>query len=128
MDDPLSTFLVLIPALPLAAAICVALLGPRVLREHSHWPVVLALIGSFICSLGLAREVLQRQKQAGDNGFEHVTTLWTWGVVEDAFTYSPLSPGGREAGGEGATSGEGSATASPRDFRIDVTLRADALT
>ena len=116
MSDPLTTFLILIPALPLAAAILVALLGPRLLREHSHWPVVLALVGSFVCSLGLAREVMQRQQQTGSDGFEHVATLWTWALVPSAYEVTPNPPA--------ITSPE----AGLRDFRIDITLRADALT
>ena len=32
------TLLILIPALPLAATLSTALLGPRVLRERSHVP------------------------------------------------------------------------------------------
>lgn len=35
-----------IPALPLAAAILTALLGPTLLKRHSHWPVILATAAS----------------------------------------------------------------------------------
>ncbi len=41
----------LIPLAPLVAAIFIALLGPRFLREKSHIPCVLALLFSFGCSL-----------------------------------------------------------------------------
>ena len=44
--------LILIPALPLAAAILVALLGPKLLKDQSHWVVIGALGLSFLCSLG----------------------------------------------------------------------------
>jgi proton-translocating NADH-quinone oxidoreductase chain L len=43
-------FLWLIPALPLAAAAITGLLGPRLLRRHSHWPCILAGAGAFIVS------------------------------------------------------------------------------
>jgi NADH-quinone oxidoreductase subunit L len=44
-------YLWLIPALPLAASILTGLLGPRVLRGRSHWPCILALLGS--CALSV---------------------------------------------------------------------------
>ena len=40
MDDTLRNCLILIPALPLAAAVIVAVLGPKILKGHSHWPAV----------------------------------------------------------------------------------------
>jgi NADH-quinone oxidoreductase subunit L len=43
-------YLWLIPALPLAAAVITGLLGPRLLRRHSHWPCILAGAGAFIVS------------------------------------------------------------------------------
>jgi NADH-quinone oxidoreductase subunit L len=52
MSD-LGGYLWLIPALPLLASIVTAALGPRVLREQSHWPCILACIGSFILSVPL---------------------------------------------------------------------------
>jgi proton-translocating NADH-quinone oxidoreductase chain L len=50
MSD-VSHLLWLIPALPLAAAALIALLGPKVLRGQSHWPCVLAAAGA--CALSL---------------------------------------------------------------------------
>jgi NADH-quinone oxidoreductase subunit L len=116
MEDTLQTCLILIPALPLAAAVLVALLGARVLRSYSHWPVVLAIAGSFLTSLVLLREVSQEQARAGHEGYEFVTTLWTWANVSDAYNLKADPP-----------SAEPSA-AGWQNFRIDVTLRADALT
>jgi proton-translocating NADH-quinone oxidoreductase chain L len=52
MSD-LGGYLWLIPALPLLASIVTAALGPRVLREQSQWPCILACIGSFILSVPL---------------------------------------------------------------------------
>src|SRR5262249_45473030 len=49
MSDP-KDYLWLIPALPLAASAITAAFGPRLLRRHSHWPCILATIGSCILS------------------------------------------------------------------------------
>ncbi|WP_425615862.1 NADH-quinone oxidoreductase subunit L [Anatilimnocola sp. NA78] len=126
--DTISLCLILIPALPLAAAIIVALLGARVLREASHWPVVIAIAGSFLCSMLLVREILDAQSKQpeGAAGFEKVVTLWTWANIENAYDLKPAVPA------EGTT-GDANAAVVPsdagwKDFRIDVTLRADALT
>ena len=124
MNDTTTFCLLLIPALPLAAALIVAALGPWVLKENSHWPVILALFGSFLLSALLVVEV-----QNGNNsqkprihsqetpGYEKVVTLWNWANVPAALDYQGFP------GVNGDLSQRG-----PRDFRIDVTLRADALT
>ncbi|HZN32452.1 MAG TPA: NADH-quinone oxidoreductase subunit L [Pirellulaceae bacterium] len=116
MTDTIRNCLILIPALPLAAAVLVALLGAKVLRGQSHWPVVLALLGSFVCSLILLREVNQRQDSATPGGFEQVVTLWKWADIANAY-YLKVNPPAvqpEEAGW--------------RNLRIEVALRADALT
>ena len=46
-----SPLLWLIPALPLAAAVVTAFLGPKFLRAQSHWPCVLASGGACVLSL-----------------------------------------------------------------------------
>src|SRR4051794_19796772 len=116
MDDTIRNCLILIPALPLAAAVLVAVLGARVLRSYSHWPVILALAGSFLASLVLLREVSQEQSRAPAGGYEEVVTLWTWANVGDAYNLKADPPMA-----EPSESGW-------RNFRVDVTLRADALT
>jgi NADH-quinone oxidoreductase subunit L len=135
MNDRIDFCLIAIPALPLVAAVVVALLGPKVLKQFSHLPVILALAGATVCSLVLCRDVYLEQAALATSprraGFEQITVLWTWANVADAFDLKesaasvPLSPGGRGAGGEGAVT---AADAGPRSFRIDVALRADALT
>jgi NADH-quinone oxidoreductase subunit L len=116
MDDTIRNCLILIPALPLAAAVLVAVLGPKVLRGYSHWPVVLAIAGSFLCSLVLCREVAIGQSSAADGGYEQIVNLWTWADIGGAYELKadppavPLSDAGW------------------RNFRIDITLRADSLT
>jgi len=125
MDDTIRNCLIIIPLLPLAAAVICAVLGPRVLRSQSHWPVVLALIGSFIASLVLVREVGQGQEAwqgqapAASGGYEQVVTLWNWADVGQAFAY----PGPGERGRTPPVTEAGE-----RNFRIDVALRADSLT
>ena len=114
MNDRIDYCLVLIPAFPLLAAVVVAVLGPRVLKKLSHVPVILALAASTVCSLMLCLEVSREEAalQPGNAGFEQVTVLWTWANVADAYDLKAVS----------------ASDAGPRDFRIDVVLRADALT
>jgi len=116
MDDTIRQCLILIPALPLAAAVLVALLGAKVLRSYSHWPIILALAGSFMCSLVLLREVNQARQSDGGGGFEQVTTLWTWANIDNAYDLKANEPA--------ATS----ADVGWRNLRVDIALRADALT
>jgi NADH-quinone oxidoreductase subunit L len=116
MDDTIRQCLILIPALPLAAAVLVTVLGARVLRSYSHWPVILALGGSFICSLVLLREVNQSRRSEGDGGFEQVTTLWNWVNVDHAYDLKVRQPAATEQ------------DAGWRNFHVDIVLRADALT
>jgi len=125
MGDTVSLLMVLLPALPLAAAIIVALLGPRVLRQHSHYPVIAALLAAFVCSLVLLVAVnrltasYQPEHPLLDRaGYERVITLWTWADLSDALQMS-------NAAGIAPAS---LADLGWRDFRVDVSLRADALT
>ncbi|QDU27104.1 NADH-quinone oxidoreductase subunit L [Anatilimnocola aggregata] len=122
--DTISLCLILIPALPLAAAIIVALFGASVLREASHWPVIVAIGGSFLCSMLLVREILAEQSKqpAEATGFERVVTLWTWANIENAYDLKPTAPS------EDAATAMTPSDAGWKDFRIDVALRADALT
>jgi len=43
----------LVPLLPLAASVLIAFLGPKILRQHSHWPCILAVAASCACSIVL---------------------------------------------------------------------------
>ena len=115
------TLLILIPALPLAAALLTAVLGAKVLRGQSHWPTVLAIGLSAAAAVLLVFQVQgaidDGAGQGGDHdqiGFEETVTLWTWAAVDEAYYYSPPQvEEGRPM---------------PRDFQIDITLRADPLT
>ena len=81
MEAYIPQLLITIPALPLAAAAIVAVLGKRVLRQQSHWPVVLALLGSCAASIALIFAV----QQAAKDQSEHFVRLWTWATVDPSF-------------------------------------------
>jgi NADH-quinone oxidoreductase subunit L len=103
----IKTLLILIPALPLTAALATAALGARVLRTRSHVPTVTALVLSFLASILLVFQV-QQQIERQDEGMRHgryeqVVTLWRWADLSH--------PEGEETGAA-----------------IDIALRADPLT
>ncbi|MFM7072395.1 MAG: proton-conducting transporter membrane subunit, partial [Planctomycetota bacterium] len=140
MDSKLHFLMVLVPGLPLAAAILTAMFGPRHLKSASHWPVILALAGSCACSLALLGEVKQRSADtASKGGYEHVLALWTWMDLPDALSLDAATAR-ISSGSTSAATAASSASSDPanpanpasatvlRDFRIDVTLRADPLT
>lgn len=120
MSENLESLVVLVPALPLAAALVIGLLGKHVLKEHSHVPCVGAIVLSCVCSLLLLHEVLALEVPAENAeavksvGIEKTYTLWTWAAIEDAFN----QPGG----------GESKSMPIPRDLDIGIKLRADPLT
>ncbi len=105
----IETLMVLIPALPLLAALLNACCGKKWLKDNAHVPVILALSASFVCSLLLLSEVRKLEPQ-GDKGVgvEKIVTLWTWAAVDEA----------------GPRVGD-----APRaDLQLDIALRADPLT
>ncbi|MCC6123733.1 MAG: NADH-quinone oxidoreductase subunit L [Pirellulales bacterium] len=83
----ISQLLPLIPALPLAAAMLTAVLGPRLLRKQSHWPTVLALALSCTASLMLLCKVHREagQEEYERSGYEKIVTLYTWANVDEAY-------------------------------------------
>jgi NADH-quinone oxidoreductase subunit L len=121
MTDLFPLLLIATVALPLAAAVITALIGPFSQRLHpllASVPVVAGTILSCLCSLMLLTEVMQGQaaldaseSAAAGESFERAVTIWTWAAVpQDA---EPLT-----AGAAGPVS----------NFVVDITLRADALT
>src|SRR5690554_3928801 len=63
----ISLLLVLIPALPLAAALVTAVLGPRVLKQYSHLPPLVGIGSAFVLSLALlfaTQTEIERQDEA----------------------------------------------------------------
>src|SRR5580704_7865777 len=112
------TLMVLVPALPLAAALVVGFLGRPLLKERSHLPVVAALVASFVFSLFLLFDVSERPEQTpgyAPVGVERVYTLWTWADIPDALDVPQVGTGAQEVPSQYA-------------FAIDVTLRSDPLT
>src|SRR5688572_19371675 len=120
MNDRIDYCLILIPSLPLLAAVVVAVFGAKVLKQFSHIPVILALAASCACSLLLCSEVSREQSALAASpqrtGFEQVTVLWTWANVADAYDLKE------------SAAADSASDAGLRNFRIDVALRADALT
>ncbi|HMO36647.1 MAG TPA: proton-conducting transporter membrane subunit, partial [Gemmatales bacterium] len=57
MPSGLQGNLILIPLLPLLAAILIALTGRKYLQQHSHWPTIIAFAISFLLSLAVLSEV-----------------------------------------------------------------------
>jgi NADH-quinone oxidoreductase subunit L len=53
----LGPYLCLIPVLPLAASIVTAFLGPRLLRQQSHWPCIIAIALSCLLAIRVAYAV-----------------------------------------------------------------------
>jgi NADH-quinone oxidoreductase subunit L len=112
--------LVLIPALPLAAAAITAALGRRVLGRGAHLPVVAAIVTSFALSILLVFEVQQhveRMSPCGVGVAGETVPLWSWSHIAQAM---PRPTDGFVAHGF-VGPGWG-------DFRIDVALQADPLT
>ncbi len=127
--DKIHTLMVLIPALPLAASLITAVLGPKVLRSRSHLPTVLALVASFVLSLFLLFEVRARvDAQHADHeagkatpiGVEVVHTLWTWAAIDNEYHHADTDVDGEPAPPDVAGRNF--------DYTIDVVLRADPLT
>ncbi len=53
----MASYLWLIPLFPLAAAVVTAILGPRFLRQQSHWPCIIGVIVSCVLSVLVLLEV-----------------------------------------------------------------------
>ncbi len=73
MFDDLTPILWLIPALPLAASVLTAFLGPGLLRRHSHWPCILGAAGACVLSVLALIAVVQRGPEA-----EAFRTYYQW--------------------------------------------------
>ncbi len=113
-----------IPALPLAAALAIALAGPRILKGASHTVLVVALALSMVASVMLALQVQEKNQEEAANGHAGgavvTKTLWHWATVSKANSAADVS--------QATAGGEALADSDSLDFAIDITLRADALT
>jgi NADH-quinone oxidoreductase subunit L len=70
---------ILIPFLPLIGFLINILIGKEVLREKAHWPAILLVAGSWVCSLYALRDVLAGKVINED--------LYTW-IVSGTFKVS----------------------------------------
>jgi NADH-quinone oxidoreductase subunit L len=130
----MQSLVILIPLLPLAAAIIVGCFG-WLLKGRSHLPVVAALAISFVLSLLLLKEVHSeanseaRDKTSKSIGYEQTFTLWQWADMADAYPARPMHPVNLAPGvATRPALAAGSSPSQSRDFKIEVTLRADPLT
>ncbi|MBL9094273.1 MAG: NADH-quinone oxidoreductase subunit L [Planctomycetaceae bacterium] len=106
MFSSIERLIVMIPALPLAAALVTPIVGKKWLKERSHWPVLVCIVAAFLCSLRLLSLVAEGSENLGAGGFERTVTIAEWVLVEDAAVVAGQA----------------------RDFAVDITLRADPLT
>src|SRR5882724_10366608 len=119
MSGSLPFLLILIPSLPLAAAIITAVFGRSMLKENSHRPVIVALVGSFLASLMLLSQVHTQSEASEGVGWEATIDLWNWVRIDNALS----TPAAAQPVPE-----QGLAALPPvLPFTIGVTLRADAL-
>ncbi|HEX4149265.1 MAG TPA: hypothetical protein VHY20_09770, partial [Pirellulales bacterium] len=58
--------MLLIPGLPLAATVIIALFGKAVLKERSHLPIAIALAGSFVFSVMLLTRVCDHAEASAE--------------------------------------------------------------
>src|SRR6516162_8959082 len=72
-DDP-RNYLWLIPVLPLLASVVTALAGPRWLRQHSHWPCIIA--AAISCLLSFL--VFQAVGNTGETSEGYIKQYYTW--------------------------------------------------
>jgi NADH-quinone oxidoreductase subunit L len=132
-----ATLLVLIPALPLVAAILTALLGRPLLGSASHWPALLAVPTSCALSLLLLWSVstaaLEAEEAKSGIGYEQVQVLWTWADVVGAYDGAGMPPEAfskaeQAAGANADPNAAALQPAMPLDFDVTIALRADPLT
>ncbi len=80
LDHP-EAYLWLIPFLPLLASAITAFLGPRLLKNHSHWPCIIGAVGACFFSFVVFLAVV--------NGHGDIKSYYTWfstGEVDIGFT------------------------------------------
>ncbi len=139
--DRIDTLVILIPSLPLAATLLTAILGPRVLKQKSHWPAVLAIAGSFVLSLILLLDVRSQAgmpahdaahaEQAGHSeasgvGFERIVPLWKWAAVDHSYLGLDVKLPHREVDQQSVLIG--APDTQGFNLALDVALRVDPLT
>ncbi|HEY7428758.1 MAG TPA: NADH-quinone oxidoreductase subunit L, partial [Gemmataceae bacterium] len=77
-------YLWLIPALPLASAVVTGLIGPRLLRRHSHWPCILSTAGACVVAI-MTFLAVQHGIEADPEGQPHaISVYYEWIKVGEA--------------------------------------------
>jgi len=114
--------LVLVPLLPLVAAIVTVVAGPR-LGPRPYLPAVTGIGAAAVVAL-LLLVVTARSSDGGDHPrpVDMVKTLWQWATVSEAYTPPADSPAAVPGTAVGAD------THASRPFSIAVALRLDPLT
>ncbi len=106
--DTIDKYILMIPAAPLLAAILCGVIGPWLSKrvpKVTAWITVAALGSSCFASFMLFGEISSQQDPHAAP-FSRVIEIWTWANVDEAMLLAPTM----------------------HDFRVAVTLRADALT
>jgi NADH-quinone oxidoreductase subunit L len=85
-------YLGLIPGLPLLAAVLTAFLGPTLLRRHSHWPCVLAVLASCVLSFMVFSAVYQAPHEGSEDPLQ-IATYYPWIQIGEPDTPDSLSIG-----------------------------------
>ena len=117
-----SFLLVLVPLLPLLAALATVIAGRR-LGARAHLPAVVGIAAAAVVALSLLVVTARSRGNAETpRPIDVVAPLWQWATVEDA--YAPASDS--HAAVPGTAVGEDAYSARP--FSISIALRLDPLT
>ena len=117
-----SFLLILIPLLPLLAAIATIVCGRR-LEHRAHLPAVIGLAAAAVVALALlVLTVRSRGSAETPRPIDITTTLWQWATIDNAYLPAINS----QAAVPGVAVGDDAYSARP--FSISITMRLDPLT
>ncbi len=117
-----SFLLILIPLLPLLAAITTIVCGRR-LEHRAHLPAVIGLASAAIVALALlVLTIRSRGTAETPRPIDITTTLWQWATIDNAYVPAIDS----QAAVPGVAVGNDAYSARP--FSISITMRLDPLT
>ena len=117
-----SFLLILIPLLPLLAAIATIVCGRR-LEHRAHLPAVIGLAAAAVVALALlVLTVRSRGSAETPRPIDITTTLWQWATIDNAYLPAIDS----QAAVPGVAVGDDAYSARP--FSISITMRLDPLT
>ena len=117
-----SFLLILIPLLPLLAALATIVCGRR-LEHRAHLPAVIGLAAAAVVALALlVLTVRSRGSAETPRPIDITTTLWQWATIDNAYLPAIDS----QAAVPGVAVGDDAYSARP--FSISITMRLDPLT